>query len=81
MGARKQHAPRRGSLGFSPRKRAARLVPRVKSWPKVNTNRPTLLAFLGYKAGMTHVFIVDEMPTSPTFGKEIFVPVTVVETP
>lgn len=81
MGARKHHAPRRGSLGFSPRKRASRLVPRVKSWPEVKIGKPTLLAFLGYKAGMTHVFVVDEMPTSPTAGREIFVPVTVIETP
>ena len=81
MGARKKRAPRRGSLGFSPRKRASRLVPRVRSWPDVDLGKPVPLAFLGYKAGMTHVFMVDDRPGSPTHGKEIFVPVTVVETP
>lgn len=81
MGARKKRAPRRGSLGFSPRKRASRLVPRIKSWPHVDVGKPIPLAFLGYKAGMTHVFIVDDRPDSPTYGKEIFVPVTIVETP
>jgi len=81
VGARKKHAPRRGSLGFSPRKRASRLVPRVKSWPRVTLGKPIPLAFLGYKVGMTHVYIIDDIPGSPTAGKEIFVPVTVVETP
>ena len=81
MGARKKHAPRRGSMGFSPRKRAARLVPRVKSWPSIELGKPTLLGFLGYKVGMTHVFMVDDRPGRPTHGKEIFVPATVVETP
>ncbi|MEM1873730.1 MAG: 50S ribosomal protein L3, partial [Acidilobaceae archaeon] len=51
------------------------------SWPEVNLGKPTLLAFLGYKVGMTHVFVVDDIPTSPTAGREVFVPVTVVETP
>ncbi len=81
MGARKKHAPRRGSLGFSPRKRASRLVPRVKTWPKVEVGKPIALGFLGYKVGMTHVYMIDDRPGSPTQGREIFVPVTVVETP
>nr|MEB3816445.1 50S ribosomal protein L3 [Desulfurococcales archaeon] len=81
MGARKKHAPRRGSLGFSPRKRASRLVPRVRSWPDIDLGKPALLGFLGYKVGMTHVFMIDDRPGSPTAGKEIFVPVTIVETP
>ncbi len=81
MGARKKRAPRRGSLGFSPRKRAARLVPRVKTWPNINLGKPVLLAFIGYKAGMTHAFIIDDRKGSPTFGQEIMVPASVVETP
>ncbi len=81
MGARKKRAPRRGSLGYSPRKRASRLVPRVKSWPELAVDKPLPLAFIGYKAGMTHAYIVDEKKGSPTYGKEIFVPVTIIETP
>ncbi|MCE4603816.1 MAG: 50S ribosomal protein L3 [Aeropyrum sp.] len=81
MGARKKRAPRRGSLGFSPRKRAARLVPRIKSWPQVDIGRPTPLAFLGYRVGMTHAFVVEDRPGRPTTGKEVFLPVTIVETP
>jgi large subunit ribosomal protein L3 len=33
MGHRKLHAPRRGSLGVRPRKRAEELTPRVRTWP------------------------------------------------
>lgn len=81
MGARKKHAPRRGSLGLRPRKRASRLVPRIKSWPEVKSEAPLPLAFLAYKAGMTHAFIIDDVPGSMTYGREIFIPVTVLEAP
>ena len=81
MGARKKRAPRRGSLGYSPRKRASRLVPRVKTWPSIESSEPVPLAFLGYKAGMTHAFIIDDRPGNPTFGQEIMIPVTIVEAP
>jgi len=81
MGARKKNAPRRGSLGYSPRKRASRLVPRVKTWPEVNIGRPVLLGFIGYKAGMSHAYIIEDRPGKPEKGQEVFVPVTIVETP
>lgn len=29
----KKNRPRRGSLAFSPRKRAKKLVPKIRSWP------------------------------------------------
>jgi len=81
LGARKKSAPRRGSLGYSPRKRASRLVPRVKSWPEVESDEPIPLAFLGYKAGMTHAYITEDRPGSPNYGRDVMVPVTIVETP
>jgi len=40
-----------------------------------------LQGFAGYKVGMTHVIMVDDHKNSPTEGKDIMVPVTVVETP
>ncbi|ALU11566.1 50S ribosomal protein L3 [Ignicoccus islandicus DSM 13165] len=79
MGARKKEAPRRGSAGLRPRKRAESLVPRVRSWPQVDVVKP--LAFLGYKVGMTHAIIVDDREHVDTAGQEIFMPVTVIETP
>jgi len=81
LGHRKFSAPRRGSLGLRPRKRASRILPRVRSWPEVNLDRPVLLGFVGYKVGMTHAIIIDDREGSPTQGREIFVPVTVVEAP
>lgn len=81
MGARKKHTARHGSLGFRPRKRASRIVPRIRSWPNPQLDKPKLLAFPTYKAGMTHVIRVDDRPHSPTYGKEIFRAVTVLEAP
>ena len=75
----KWHRPRRGSLGFSPRKRASSIIPRVRAWPVSSETK--LLGFAGYKAGMTHVVMVDDRKNSPTYGEEIVVPVTVIETP
>ena len=37
--------------------------------------------FAGYKAGMTHVIMIDDRKKSPTEGKEVMVPVTVIEIP
>ncbi len=75
----KYHRPRRGSLAFSPRKRAKSIVPRVRSWPECEKAR--MQGFAGYKAGMTHVVMIDDRKNSPTYGEEIVVPVTVIETP
>jgi len=73
------YRPRRGSLAFSPRKRAKSEITRIRSYPQVSEVR--LLGFAGYKAGMTHVIMIDDDPTSSTSGMEIAVPVTVIETP
>jgi large subunit ribosomal protein L3 len=75
----KIHRPRRGSLAFSPRKRAKSEVPRVRSWPQEDKAR--MAGFAGYKAGMTHVMMIDDRPRSLTEGMEISVPVTVIEVP
>jgi large subunit ribosomal protein L3 len=74
----KIHRPRRGSLAYSPRKRARSVVPRIKTWPQDSEVR--MLGFAGYKAGMTHILMIDDRP-GLTKGKEIFMPVTVVEVP
>ncbi|MEM2865613.1 MAG: 50S ribosomal protein L3 [Candidatus Hadarchaeales archaeon] len=76
---RRAHRPRRGSLAYSPRVRAPSPVPHIRAWPEVKETR--LLGFAGYKAGMTHVFYVDDRKSSPTSGKEILSPATVIEAP
>lgn len=81
MGHRKKHAPKRGSLAYSPRKRAKHLVAKIRHWPKIDAETPRLLGFVGYKAGMTHLFVVEDRERSPNYGKEVIRPATVLETP
>jgi len=64
----KINRPRRGSLAFSPRKRAKSPIPKYQSWP-VYEGTPVLQGFAGYKVGMTHVIMVDDHKDSPTEGK------------
>lgn len=40
-----------------------------------------LMGFAGYKAGMTHVIMTDDVPNSLTSGMEISIPVTILEAP
>lgn len=75
----RHHQPRSGSVAFSPRKRASKQSPRIKSWP--NVEETGLLGFAGYKVGMTHVMMTDNRKNSPTEGMEISTPVTVLEVP
>ncbi len=72
--------PRKGSLGFGPRKRASSETPRFNSWPDAD-GQPTLQGFAGYKAGMSHVVMINDEANSPREGMEETVPVTIVETP
>ncbi|HET7324512.1 MAG TPA: 50S ribosomal protein L3 [Halococcus sp.] len=74
------HRPRKGSLGYGPRKRASSEVPRFGSWPD-DDGQPGLQGFAGYKAGMSHVVMIDDAANSPREGMEQTVPVTVVEIP
>ncbi len=81
MGHRKHSAPRRGSLAYRPRGRAKSLVPRIRTWPKIETDKPTLLGFPGYKAGTVHVITVDDRAKTPNFGKPLFNLSSVLTTP
>jgi len=82
MSHRKFSAPRHGSLGFLPKKRAARHRGKVKAFPKDDPSKPVhLTAFLGYKAGMTHVVREVDRPGSKVNKKEVVEAVTILETP
>jgi len=78
---RSVHQPRRGSLGFYPRVRARRIVARIRSWPHVEVEKPQLLGFAAYKAGMTHAVVVEDKPTSPFYGREVVRAVTILDAP
>ncbi|KAH9991643.1 60S ribosomal protein L3 [Russula compacta] len=82
MSHRKYEAPRHGSLGFLPRKRSSRHRGKVKSFPKDDPKKPVhLTAFMGYKAGMTHVVRDLDRPGSKMHRREVVEAVSIVETP
>lgn len=82
MSHRKFEHPRHGSLGFLPRKRAARHRGKVKAFPKDDPKKPVhLTAFLGYKAGMTHIVRELDRTGSKMHKREVVEAATVIETP
>lgn len=74
------NAPRHGSLGFWPRKKAKKQnIARIRS---VKTEEKAgFAAFAGYKAGMTHIQYVENKKTSPLKGETVATPVTIIECP
>uniref|UniRef100_A0A5S6QIS5 60S ribosomal protein L3 n=1 Tax=Trichuris muris TaxID=70415 RepID=A0A5S6QIS5_TRIMR len=82
MSHRKFSAPRHGHVGFLPKKRSKRHRGKVKSFPKDDPSKPVhLTAFIGYKAGMTHIVREVDRPSSKINKKEVVEAVTVLETP
>lgn len=75
----KRHKPRAGSRAYVPRKRARRQTPRIRHWPGGGSQ--TVCGFAGYKAGMTHLFAIDERKGRVTSGMETFIPATVIDAP
>lgn len=71
--------PHRGSKAFYPRKRASRIYPTINTYPQ--TDKPKVLGFAGYKAGMLHAIVQESNKNSPNFGQEVQVPVTILECP
>lgn len=82
MSHRKFRAPRHGSLQYLPKKRTKHHRGRIRSFPKDNKALPThLTAFIGYKAGMSHVVREIDRPGSKIHKKEAVEAVTILETP
>jgi len=83
MSHRKFEAPRHGSLGFLPRKRATSIRGKIRTFPRDNSEvKPHLTAFMGYKAGMTHVVREIHFPGSKMWhNRETCEAVTIVECP
>lgn len=82
MSHRKFEVPRKGSLGFLPRKRCQRHRGKVKAFPKDDPSQDChLTAFLAYKAGMTHIVRDVEKPGSKIHKKEVVEAVTILEAP
>jgi len=82
MSHRKFEAPRHGSLQYLPKKRTKHHRGRIRSFPKDNTAKPVhMTAYMGYKAGMTHVVREIDRPGSKLHKKEAVEAVTILETP
>lgn len=78
MSHRKFHAPRHGSLAFLPRKRSKRSRGGIRHFPPDNRKEDChLTAFIGYKAGMTHILRTLNRPGSKQHGKDVVEGVTV----
>jgi large subunit ribosomal protein L3 len=74
-------SPRKGSLQFWPRKRANKFLPSV-NWNAIKSDSSKhLKGFLCYKAGMASAYVKNNTEHSMTKGKNIIVPVTILECP
>jgi len=82
MSHRKFEAPRHGSLGFLPKKRCTKSKGKIKSFPLDDASaKPHLTAFMGYKAGCTHILRDVDKAGSKAHKKEIVEAVTIIEAP
>lgn len=72
--------PRKGSLQFSPRKRAAKLLPSA-NWKPISSKKEGLLGFIAYKVGMASASVKDTTEKSMTANKNIIMPITILEAP
>lgn len=82
MSHRKFSCPRKGHLGFVPRRRTQHHRGRIRSFPRDDNKKPVhLTAFAGFKAGMTHILREVDRAGAKMNKKEIVEAVTVIETP
>jgi len=82
MSHRKYEAPRHGNLGLLPRKRCKHHRGRIRSFPRDDpTQKPHLTAFIGYKAGLTHIMREVNKIGSKLHKKETVEAVTILECP
>lgn len=83
MSHRKFEHPRCGHLGYLPKRRTKHKKGTIRSYPKDDKSKKVhLTAFMGYKAGMTHVVrYLEKKEGKKTIKKDVVEPVTVVECP
>merc|ERR1719454_2808466 len=83
MSHRKFEHPRQGHLAYFPKRRTKYTKGKVRHFPKDDKTKPVhLTAFMGYKAGMTHVVrLIGKKEGKKTIKKDYVDAVTVVECP
>ena len=60
MGHRRHNTPHRGSLAYLPKGRAKSMEARIRTWPKINSDEPKLLAYAGFKVGCVQLVSIDD---------------------
>ncbi|MDE1855623.1 MAG: 50S ribosomal protein L3 [Candidatus Micrarchaeota archaeon] len=65
-------------MEYWPHRRAKKVMPRVRTWP--NVAEPSLSGLVAFKAGMTHVGIMDDTEAASK-GTEVVRPATILEIP
>jgi large subunit ribosomal protein L3 len=75
------HKPRDGSLQYWPRKRVKKVLSRVNWDILKGKTENKVLGFLCYKVSMKSAIVKDNTPDSLTKGKNIVVPITILEAP
>lgn len=82
MSHRKFEHPRCGSLGFLPRKRTKKHHGHIRKFPKDDQSKKVhLTAYVGFKAGMTHVVRYIDKKGSKLNKREVVEGVTIIECP
>jgi large subunit ribosomal protein L3 len=77
----KKHKPRSGSLAYYPHKRSKKHAPNFGTVKRPKGEEAKPVNFMGYKAGMVHVFGVNQVKGSKKFEQEMVIPATVIECP
>ncbi len=74
--------PREGSMAYYPRVRAKDIIPKFDNFGVFSEQKECKpLSFFGVKVGMTHIIAKDAHKNSSSYGSEIAVPVSIIETP
>jgi large subunit ribosomal protein L3 len=79
----KKYKPRAGSMAFYPRVKAKSIIPKFSSYNNLDKDQTICkpVAYYGLKVGMTQVVAKNAHKNTSSYGHEIVVPVTVIETP
>ena len=68
-------------MAYYPRIRAKSMEARIRSWPKINSEEPKILAHCGFKAGCVQIVTIDDRDKTPNAGKQLVSLGTVLVTP
>jgi large subunit ribosomal protein L3 len=79
----KKYKPRAGSMAFYPRVRAKSIIPKFNSYNNFEKDKSICkpVVYYGLKVGMIQVSAKNAHKNTSSYGHEIVLPVTIIETP